>query len=92
MVWEKEGDLLSVAELEFDVLVTIDQSIPYHQTLTNIALLIFGAHSNQIEDLAPLIPAALTALRTLGPGQVAGSSNCKFIEKQAGGSGDPPQA
>lgn len=78
-VWElgwsgkKNGDLLSVAELEFDVLVTIDQGIQHQQNLAGcrIAILILGAQSNQIEDLAPLIPAALAALRSIGPGDVA---------------------
>jgi hypothetical protein len=54
--------LFTVPEVEFDVLVTIDQSIRHRQNLVGrrIAILILGAQSNQIEDLAPLIPAALT--------------------------------
>lgn len=62
-----------MAELEFDVLVTIDQNIQHQQNLAGrgIAILVLSAQSNQIEDLAPLIPAALAALRRIGPGSVA---------------------
>jgi hypothetical protein len=34
-----------------------------------IAVLILGAQSNRIEDLTPLIPAALPALRSIHPGR-----------------------
>ena len=50
---KKNNVLLSLAEPEFDVLVTIDQGMEYQQNLANrkIALLVLGARSNQIEDL-----------------------------------------
>jgi len=52
--------------------VTIDQGMEYEQNLANreIALLVLGARSNQIEDLAPIIPATLDALRGIQPGQI----------------------
>lgn len=67
------GVLLSLAEPEFDVLVTIDQGMEYQQDVANrkMAVLVIAARSNQIEDLAPLIPAALAALRNMEPGRVA---------------------
>ena len=34
------------------------------------AFLLLVSRSNQIEDLAPIVPAALTALETILPGQV----------------------
>ena len=70
---KRNGDLISVAELEFDVLVTIDHGIRHQQNLVGrqIAILILVAQSNQIEDLAPLIPAALPTLASIGPGRVA---------------------
>jgi predicted nuclease of predicted toxin-antitoxin system len=69
---KKNGVLLSLAELEFDVLVTVDQGIEYEQNLANrkMAVLVFAARSNQIEDLEPIIPAALAALRSIHPGRV----------------------
>ncbi len=69
---QKNGALLALADVEFDVLVTMDQGIEYQQQLANlkIAVLVFSARSNQIEDLAPLVPAALDVLRNIQPGRV----------------------
>jgi predicted nuclease of predicted toxin-antitoxin system len=69
----KNGDLLSAAEAaDFDVLVTVDQSIPDQQNLEDrkIALLILSAPTNRLRDLRPLIPAALAVLDAIRPGQV----------------------
>jgi hypothetical protein len=69
----KNGDLLSAAEAAgFDVLVTVDQSIPDQQNLEDrkIALLILSAPTNRLRDLRPLIPAALAVLDAIRPGQV----------------------
>jgi predicted nuclease of predicted toxin-antitoxin system len=69
----KNGDLLSAAEAAgFDVLVTVDQSIPDQQNLADrtIALLILSAPTNRLRDLRSLIPAALAALDAIRPGQV----------------------
>jgi len=69
---KQNGALLLLAEKEFDVLVTVDQGMEYEQNIANrkIGLLVLGARSNQIEDLTPVIPAALAALRDIEPGQV----------------------
>jgi predicted nuclease of predicted toxin-antitoxin system len=66
------GVLLSLAEAEFDVLITIDQAMGHQQNVADckIALLVLSARSNQIEDLEPMIPAARVALRSIQPGQV----------------------
>ena len=68
----KNGALLSLAEAEFDALITIDQCFEYQQNLKErrIAILLLVSRSNQIEDLAPIVPATLTALATILPGQV----------------------
>ena len=68
----KNGALLSLAEAEFDALITIDQGFEYQQNLKErqIAILLLVSRSNQIEDLRPILPAALTALDTIRPGQV----------------------
>jgi hypothetical protein len=60
------------AETQFDVLVTSDQGMQYEQNLANrkVAVLLLVARSNQIEDLAPIIPAALAALGSIQPGRV----------------------
>jgi predicted nuclease of predicted toxin-antitoxin system len=69
----KKNDLLvSLAEREFEVLITMDQGFEYQQNLGDrkIALLLLVASSNQLEDLAPLIPSALAVLHTIQPGSV----------------------
>jgi predicted nuclease of predicted toxin-antitoxin system len=69
----KNGELLDAAEISgYDVLLTMDQGFAYQQNLVNrrIALLILVAPSNQIEDLAPLVPAALVALNEIQRGSV----------------------
>lgn len=67
------GQLLLLAEERFEALVTMDQGIEHEQNLAgrNLALLILCAPSNKVEDLAPLVPAALAALQDLPPGHVA---------------------
>ena len=69
---KKNGLLLSLPEEEFEVLITMDQGFEHQQNLEDrkIALLLLVAPSNQLEDLAPLIPSALTVLRTIQPGSV----------------------
>jgi len=69
----KNGELLDAAEIAgYDVLLTIDQGFAHQQNLAGrqIGLLVLVARSNQIEDLAPLVPSALAALDAIQPGSV----------------------
>lgn len=68
----RNGELLSLAEPEFDVLVTLDKNIPFQQDLLSrrIATLIVRARSNRIQDLVPVIPDCLAALELIQPGLV----------------------
>ena len=68
----KNGALLLQAAGRFDVLVTIDQSIPNQQNLATakIALVQMAAVSNAIENLTPLVPELLAVLPSVVPGQV----------------------
>ena len=65
----KNGKLLALAAVEFDVLLTADKGMEYQQNLTTlpIAILIVVARSNRIDDLACAIPAILAALAELPP-------------------------
>jgi predicted nuclease of predicted toxin-antitoxin system len=69
---KKNGELLSLAEDQFDVLLTLDKNIPYQQDLKlgRIAILIVRAPSNRVQDLLPVIPDCLVALQTIEPGHV----------------------
>ena len=67
------GDLLIAAEnARFDVFLTVDQSIEYQQNLTGrtIAIIIVRANSNRLRNLLPHVPACLTHLESIQPGQI----------------------
>ena len=66
------GMLLTVCQAEYDVFVTLDQSLRYQQNLQArpIAVVLLQARSNRLQDLAPLAPATLAALPTAPAGQV----------------------
>jgi hypothetical protein len=61
------GDLLDVAEVDFDVLVTTDQNLPYQQNLKGrrLAILILPTTSwPKLKDRLHDVEAALAALKT----------------------------
>lgn len=65
--------MLIAAEGEgFSVLVTGDQNLEYQQNLTKRGLggVVLCAESNAVEDLLPLVPAALVVIEQVRPGQV----------------------
>jgi predicted nuclease of predicted toxin-antitoxin system len=74
MRWEeiRNGELLALAEKQFEVFLTIDKGIKYQQNMTGrtIAVITLRAKSNQIEALAPLMTQVLDLLPTAQPGQV----------------------
>lgn len=69
---KQNGELLALAEIEFDVLVTIDTNLQYQQNLTGrrIAIVILLAHSNRLEHLSPHFPACVEAVEKIRPGDV----------------------
>jgi predicted nuclease of predicted toxin-antitoxin system len=56
---KKNGELLSLIEGQWDVLVTNDRNIKYQQNMSsrNVSILVLCAKSNRIQDLLPLMPA-----------------------------------
>ena len=68
----KNGDLLRVASVDFDVFVTADQNLQYQQNLAGyqVAVVVLAAASNRVQDLAPLIPDVLEIAADLSPGEV----------------------
>src|SRR6266496_1796255 len=82
---KKNGELLSLAEPQFDVLLTLDKNIPYQQDLKvgRIAILIVRAPSNRIQDLLPVIPDCLVALQSIEPGHVVrvGNPPTRWIDR-----------
>ena len=67
----KNGELLILAEHEFDVFITVDRNLSFQQNLPkfNIAVLVLHASSNRLADLKPLAPKILSMLPTLTRGE-----------------------
>jgi hypothetical protein len=61
-----------VSGASFQVLVTVDQGIPYQQNLqkASVAVIILVARTNRLADLVPLVPSAHAALDSIKPGDV----------------------
>ena len=69
----KNGELLTQAEdAEFSVFVTGDQNLAFQQNILKrrLGVVVLCAASNALEDLLPLVLAALTAIATVRPGQL----------------------
>ena len=67
----KNGELLVLAEKEFDVFITVDRNLSFQQNLPkfNIAVLVLQARSNRLADLKPLAPKVLSVLPSLTKGK-----------------------
>ena len=65
----KNGRLLALAAMRFDVFLTMDQNIEFQQNLATlpIAILVVEAVSNRIEHLRPLVPRILKELNDISP-------------------------
>ena len=68
----KNGDLLALAEKDFDAFVTVDRNLSFQQRLPGfaIAVVILRARSNRLVDLKPLVPRLLEALPAAKRGEV----------------------
>jgi len=64
---KKNGELLSLMEGRWDVLLTNDRNIQYQQNMNgrNVSILILCAKSNRIKDLLTLMPACAETLRSI---------------------------
>jgi hypothetical protein len=69
---KRNGELLALAQAEFDALLTVDRSLRFQQRVANFAIgvLVVAAPSNTLEELEPLMSAVLQALHGLKNGQV----------------------
>jgi predicted nuclease of predicted toxin-antitoxin system len=70
---KKNGELLDLAEAAgFEVLLTVDQGLPYQQNLMGrtITILLIRPRSNKLVDLLPHMAASCRALDSIKPGQL----------------------
>jgi hypothetical protein len=60
----KNGDLLALAEREFDAFIIVDRKLAKQQDLTefDIAVVLIRSRSNRLEDIRPLVPELLGAI------------------------------
>jgi predicted nuclease of predicted toxin-antitoxin system len=54
----KNGELLRLAQAQFDVFVTVDRNLSFQQHLPqfSIAVIVLQAATNRLHDLRPLVP------------------------------------
>lgn len=67
---KKNGELLELAENEFNAFLTTDRGIPHQQNLSelDLAIILLRARSNDYEDLSPLMDEVNDALSSIAPG------------------------
>ena len=68
----KNGELLTLAASEFDVLVTTDRNLAFQQNVQQfeISIVVLEARSNHLVELQQLVPELLKALPFLKPGEI----------------------
>jgi len=67
----KNGELMRLAETEFDVFITVDHNLSFQQNLPkfNIAVLVSHAKSNRLADLQPFAEEIIESLSKLEKGK-----------------------
>jgi hypothetical protein len=67
---KRNGELLRLAEREFDVFLTVDRKLQFQQNLSTfkIAVIVLAARSNSFLNLQPLIPRILEVRPSAKPG------------------------
>jgi predicted nuclease of predicted toxin-antitoxin system len=69
---KRNGELLALAEGEFDVFLTVDRNLSFQNEVTRftLAVVVLRAKGNRLSDLRPLVPELLSVLGAVAPGQV----------------------
>lgn len=69
---KQNGELLSLAEGVFDLLVIVDTNLRYQQNLAprRIAIVVLHSTSNRLEDLRQHFPSCVSALEKIKPGEM----------------------
>lgn len=69
----KNGELLSRAQSEFDVFITIDRNLAFQQNIPQftIAVIVLQALTNRLQDLRPLLPKLLQTISPAPKGAVS---------------------
>jgi predicted nuclease of predicted toxin-antitoxin system len=74
MGWDRygNGELLDVAQAEFDVLLTTDTNLYHQQKVADydLAVIVLRAYQNSMEALAPLMGQVMDLLERTQPGEI----------------------
>ncbi len=67
----KNGELMKLAEAEFDVFITVDRNLSFQQNLPkfDIAVLVLCEKSNRLQDLQPFAEKIIENLPNLIKGR-----------------------
>ena len=68
----QDGELLQLAQAEFDVFVTSDKGIPHQQNLSSltISIVILEVRSNRLGDLLALLPQLNATIQSIQKGEL----------------------
>lgn len=60
----KNGQLLTRAQAEFDVFITVDRNLSFQQNVSryDLAIIVLRSPSNRLQDLLPLVPKVRAVL------------------------------
>jgi predicted nuclease of predicted toxin-antitoxin system len=69
---KRNGELLGLAEADFEVFLTVDRNLSLQQDVSRfrLAVVVLVAKGNRHSDLQPLIPDLLAILPGIAPGQL----------------------
>lgn len=69
---KKNGELIRLAESQFDVFIIVDRGLLHQQNLQDIkfAIILLRARTNRLQDLKPMSAFVLQALEAIQPGQI----------------------
>lgn len=74
MGWDRygNGELLDVAQTDFDVLLTTDTNLYHQQKVADyhLAVIVLRAYQNSMEALAPLMGQMMDLLERIQPGEI----------------------
>ena len=75
---KQNGELLKLAEANFDFLVTVDTNLRYQQNLEGrkIAIVIIYSSSNRLEHLRQYFPGCISAVEKIKPGEIVQVDSC----------------
>lgn len=63
---KRNGELVALATDKFDIFLTVDRNLSYQQDVSDfdIAVVVWVARSNTIDELRPLVPQVLESFAT----------------------------